>query len=133
MDLFFESLVCGVEDDTLKQVIHEINKINPYEFPLTSTFLFRALIESTIYYLLSQAGDLPKSKMPGLKGYVNHLIANPHHLPDDRARDVLDGVRSRGELDYLSISAHGQWAHADAGRIVSLANQLRQFIRSVVQ
>ncbi|WP_292983497.1 MULTISPECIES: hypothetical protein [unclassified Oceanicaulis] len=132
-DLFFESLVCGVEDDTLKQVIHEINKINPYEFPLTSTFLFRALIESTIYYLLSQAGDLPKSKMPGLKGYVNHLIANPHHLPDDRARDVLDGVRSRGELDYLSISAHGQWAHADAGRIVSLANQLRQFIRSVVQ
>ena len=31
-DLFFESLVCGVEDDTLKQVIHEINKINPYGY-----------------------------------------------------------------------------------------------------
>jgi uncharacterized protein YciI len=47
--------------------------------------------------------------------------------------DVIDAAKSQQAFDYLNIVAHQKWMNADPATVKSVANQLRNFIRHVVQ
>lgn len=135
-EYFFENLICTVMDNSCISVVDEITKINPKDYPLTSTFLIRALLESSLSYMIREAGEHRHVKSgrgdPGLSDLVRFTIQNPHLLPDERAIRVLRNAKDRGELDYLNIVIHGRWAQADAEKVVSIAKLLRELIRSIL-
>jgi hypothetical protein len=47
--------------------------------------------------------------------------------------DVIDAAKSQKAFEYLNIVVHQKWMNADPTSVKSVANQLRNFIRHVVE
>lgn len=133
-DRFFESLVCRISDNSVAAVVGEIKKINPETYPISATYLLRTLIELCLRRIISASGKtIPGKHDPTLTDMVNFALSNRDIFPSKRMADVIAAAKSQQAFDYLNIVAHQKWMDADPTIVKSVANQLRNFIRHVVQ
>lgn len=133
-DRFFESLVCRVQDNSIAAVVGEIKKINAEQYPISATYLLRTLVELCLRRLIGASGrSVPGSRDPALTDLVNFALNNRDIFPSPRMADVIDAARAQRCFDYLNIVVHQKWMNADATMVKTVANQLRNFIRHVVQ
>ena len=133
-DRFFESLVCRVSDNSIAAVVGEIKKISPETYPISATYLLRTLIELCLRRIINASGKtIPGKHDPTLTDLVNFALSNRDIFPSKRMADVIAAAKSQQAFDYLNIVAHQNWMNADPTTVKSVANQLRNFIRHVVQ
>jgi hypothetical protein len=133
-DRFFESLVCRVTDNSIAAVVSEIKKINPETYPISATYLLRTLIELCLRRIITASGkQVGGTRDPALSDLVNFSLNNRDIFPSKRMGDVIDSAKSQKAFDYLNIVAHQKWMDADPTMCKSVANQLRNFIRHVVE
>jgi hypothetical protein len=133
-DRFFESLVCRVADNSISAVVGEIKKISPETYPISATYLLRTLIELCLRRLIDASGKTVSGKHdPTLTDMVNFVLNNRNIFPSTRMADVIAAAKGQRAFDYLNIVAHQKWMNADPTLLKSVANQLRIFIRHVVQ
>lgn len=133
-DRFFESLVCRVSDNSIAAVVGEIKKINAEQYPISATYLLRTLVELCLRRLISASGrSVPGSRDPTLTDLVNFALSNRDIFPSPRMADVIEAARAQKCFDYLNIVVHQKWMNADANTVKTVANQLRNFIRHIVQ
>jgi hypothetical protein len=133
-DRFFESLVCGVTDNSIAAVVGEIKKINPETYAISATYLLRTLIELCLRRIIDASGkSIPGKQDSTLTDMVNFALNNRDIFPSTRMADVIASAKSQRAFDYLNIVVHQKWMDADPTIVKSVANQLRNFIRHVVQ
>lgn len=133
-DRFFESLVCRISDHSIAAVVGEIKKISPETYPVSATYLLRTLIELCLRKIIAASGKKPAgAKDPTLSEMVNFSLNNRDIFPSKRMADVINSAKSQKAFDYLNIVAHQKWMDADPAICKSVANQLRNFIRHVVE
>jgi hypothetical protein len=133
-DKFFESLVCGIRDNSIAAVVTEIKKISPDLHPISGTYLLRTLIELCLRRLIDASGrTVPGKQDPTLTELVNFALNNRDVFPLKRMGDVAASAKTQGSFEYLNIVAHQKWMNADPGTLKSTANQLRNFIQHVIQ
>jgi len=133
-DRFFESLVCRVSDNSIATVVTEIKKISPETYPISATYLLRTLIELCLRRLISNAGlKVSGTHDPSLSDLVKFALANRTVFPSKRMGDVIATAKSNNAFEYLNIVVHQKWMDADPNLVKSVANQLRSFIRHVVE
>jgi hypothetical protein len=133
-DRFFESLVCRVSDHSIAAVVVEIKKISPETYPISATYLLRTLIELCLRRIIAASGKkIGGTKDPTLSEMVNFSLNNRDIFPSKRMADVIEAAKSQKAFDYLNIVAHQKWMDADPTMCKSVANQLRNFIRHVVE
>lgn len=133
-DRFFESLVCRVSDHSIAAVVGEIKKISPETYPISATYLLRTLIELCLRRIIAASGKkISGSKDPTLTEMVNFALNNRDIFPSTRMADVIASAKSQKAFDYLNIVVHQKWMDADPTTCKSVANQLRNFIRHVVE
>jgi hypothetical protein len=133
-DRFFESLACRVSDHSIAAVVGEIKKISPETYPISATYLLRTLIELCLRRIIAASGKkIGGTKDPTLSEMVNFALNNRDIFPSKRMADVIDSAKSQKAFDYLNIVIHQKWMDADPTTCKSVANQLRNFIRHVVE
>lgn len=133
-DRFFESLVCGISDHSIAAVVIEIKKVNPETYPISATYLLRTLIELCLRRIIAASGkSVGGTRDPTLTDMVNFALNNRDIFPSRRMADVIESAKSQRAFDYLNIVAHQKWMDADPVLCKSVANQLRNFIRHVVE
>jgi hypothetical protein len=133
-DRFFESLVCRVADHPIAAVVGEIRKISPETYPISATYLLRTLIELCLRRIINASGKkIQGIKDPTLTDLVNFALNNRDIFPSKRMADVIESARSQKAFEYLNIVVHQKWMDADPTTCKSVANQLRNFIRHVVE
>lgn len=64
---------------------------------------------------------------------VNFALNNRDIFTSTRMADVIEAARAHKAFDYLNIVVHQKWMDADPTAVKSVANQLRNFIRHIVQ
>jgi hypothetical protein len=133
-DRFFESLVCRVPDHSIAAVVGEIKKISPETYPISATYLLRTLIELCLRRIIDASGkQIPGKHDPTLTEMVNFALNNRDIFTSTRMADVIAAAKSQKAFDYLNIVVHQKWMDADPTSVKSVANQLRNFIRHIVQ
>jgi hypothetical protein len=133
-DRFFESLVCRVPDHSIAAVVGEIKKISPEIYPISATYLLRTLIELCLRRLITASGRrISGTRDPTLTDMVNFSLSNRNIFPSTRMADVIAAAKANKAFDYLNIVAHQKWMDADPSTCKSVANQLRNFIRHIVE
>jgi|HubBroStandDraft_6_1064221.scaffolds.fasta_scaffold231850_2 hypothetical protein len=133
-DRFFESLICRVADNSIAAVVNEIKKISPETYPISATYLLRTLIELCLRRIIAASGKaLPGRHDPTLTDLVNFALQNRDVFPSTRMADVIAAAKAQQAFDYLNIVAHQRWMDADSTTVKSVANQLRNFIRHIVE
>jgi hypothetical protein len=133
-DRFFESLICRVSDNSVAAVVGEIKKVSPETYPISATYLLRTLVELCLRRIIGASGKtIPGKQDPTLTDMVNFALTNRDIFPSKRMADVIAAAKSQHAFDYLNIVAHQKWMNADPATVKSVANQLRNFIRHVVE
>jgi hypothetical protein len=133
-DRFFESLVCRVSDHSIAAVVGEIKKVSPETYPISATYLLRTLVELCLRRLIAASGKkIGGARDPTLTDMVNFSLNNRDIFPSPRMADVIAAARAQKAFEYLNIVAHQKWMDADTTMCKSVANQLRNFIRHVVE
>jgi hypothetical protein len=133
-DRFFESLICGVPDNSIAALVGEIKKISADTYPISATYLLRTLIELCLRRIIDASGKkIPGKHDPTLTEMVNFALNNRDIFPSTRMADVISSARAQKAFDYLNIVVHQKWMDADPTLVKSVANQLRNLIRQVVQ
>jgi hypothetical protein len=127
-------LACRVSDHSIAAVVGEIKKISPETYPISATYLLRTLIELCLRRIIAASGKkIGGTKDPTLSEMVNFALNNRDIFPSKRMADVIDSAKSQKAFDYLNIVIHQKWMDADPTTCKSVANQLRNFIRHVVE
>ena len=133
-DRFFESLVCRISDHSIAAVVSEIKKISPETYPISATYLLRTLVELCLRRLIAASGKkIGGARDPTLTDMVNFSLNNRDIFPSTRMADVIAAARAQRAFDYLNIVAHQKWMDANSTICKSVANQLRNFIRHIVE
>jgi len=137
--VFFEKLVCAVDDDRLIALTNEITKIMPADFPISSAMLLRALFESALTYQVNKAGktkELNKKNNGrdiGLQTLISFCANEQYKIfTYKRARDTLDAFEKTGMKDNLDFIVHGRWIEAEATLVETTARMLRPLITHIV-
>jgi hypothetical protein len=138
--VFFEKLVCSVDDDRLIDLTKEIKNIDPIDFPIASTMLLRALFESALTYQVRQAGKQKEmnKKANGRDISLQMLMnfcanENNNIFTHKRAADALVSFDKVGMKDHLDFIVHGRWAEADSAVVVTAGRLLRPLIKHIVE
>jgi len=144
--IFFENLICAVQDDRLIGITDEIKRIDYKDMRIAATMLLRGLLESALEYQIravKKYGDLHKqlqeknggkSKDVGLSDLMkfcrdkkNNVFISP------RIADALSNSSVSVYKDQLDIVIHGRWALADADILVKAATALRPIITYILE
>jgi len=138
--VFFEKLICAVDDDRLIALTGEITTILPDDYPISSAMLLRALFESALTYQVKKAdkaGELNKKNKGrdiGLQALISFCANNQNHIfSHHRAADVLKSFENSGLKDHLDFIVHGRWVEAEGSVVKTAARLLRPLITHIVQ
>lgn len=139
---FFETLECNVASERLIALTKEIKRIRYYDYPTASTFLARALLESSLLYCIkkkSMYGKLMKTNMspdkkdPGLKLIIQFCIEESEVLftNANRVRSLLNRWLKQHK-DYCDLVVHGEWLKANKTTLEQLSSETFPFIQKVL-
>lgn len=138
--IFFEKLVCAVDDDRLIALTDEIKQIQPVDFPIASAMLLRALFESALTYQVKKSGkskDLNKKsggKDTGLQALISFCGNKQNQVFSyQRAADALDSLEKAALKNHLDFIVHGRWVEADATVVETAARLVRPIIKHIVE
>lgn len=138
--VFFEKLVCTVDDDRLIALTDEITRIKPVDFPIASAMLLRALFESALTYQVKKAGkakELNKKNNGrdiGLQTLISFCTLEQNEIfTHKRAGDMLAAFEKAGMKDHLDFIVHGRWMEAEAALVETAARMLRPLITHIVE
>lgn len=138
--VFFEKLICSVDDDRLIELTKEIKNIDPVDFPIASTMLLRALFESALTYQVRKAGKQKEmNKKAGGRDITLQMLMNfcanenNNIFTHKRAADALASFDKVGMKDHLDFIVHGRWAEADSAVVVTAGRLLRPLIKHIVE
>ena len=138
--VFFEKLVCAVDDDRLIGLTNEIKNIVPEDFPIASMMLLRALFESALTYQVRKAGKQKEmNKKANGRDITLHALmnfcANENNgiFTHKRAADVLASFDKAGMKDHLDFIVHGRWAEADSAVVITAGRLLRPLIMHILE
>lgn len=143
-DTFFQSLVCPatLRDQRLITLSREISKLDHTKFPAAATFLLRALLESTLQYIVDTKGlrsplmqeylaENPAGKPePGLKFVINFVMNPRRRLFTGNVVNVLKKWQDHTKA-YCDIVIHGRWIEPSAHELEEVAKTTRLFITKV--
>lgn len=143
-DTFFQSLVCPptLRDQRLITLSREISKLDHTKFPAAATFLLRALLESTLQYIVDIKGlrgplmteylaESPAGRPePGLKFVIRFLMNPRRRLFTGNVVDVLKKWQDHTKA-YCDIVIHGRWIEPSAHELEEVAKTTRLFITKV--
>jgi hypothetical protein len=143
--VFFENLVCSVQDDRLIAITGEITRIDHKDMPVAAAMLLRGLFESALDFQIKVAkktsalhqfikdNNKGKLKDVGLEALMR-FCANKNNdvflIP--RICDQLTNFRSTGLKDQLDFVVHGRWAEASPEVIERAAKCLRPIINHIL-
>ena len=137
--VFFEKLVCAVDDDRLIALTEEIARIRPVDFPIACAMLLRSLFESALTYQVKKAGKTKElnKKSNGRDVGLQTLITfcgNPQNqiFTHKRAGDMLEAFDKAGMKDHLDFIVHGRWVEAESTLVDTAARMLRPLITHIV-
>lgn len=138
--VFFEKLICAIDDDRLISLTNEIRLIDPQGFPIASAMLLRALFESALSYQVRKIGkekelnkkvngrDVTLHALMNFCGNVNNGI-----FSHKRAVDVLLSFEKAGMKDHLDFIIHGRWTEADSSVVITAGRLLRPLIKHILE
>ena len=144
--LFFENLICAVQDDRLIGITDEIKRIDYKSMQIAATMLLRGLLESALDYQIrsvkkyefmhQQLKDNNKGRakdvglldlMKFCRDKKNNVFISP------RIADALSHSSVSIYKEQLDIVTHGKWALADADVLVKAATALRPIITYILE
>lgn len=138
--VFFEKLICAVDDDRLIALTDEIKLIDPSGFPIASAMLLRSLFESALTYQVRKNGkdkelnkkangrDVTLQTLMNFCGNVSNSI-----FSHKRAVDVLSSFEKAGMKDHLDFIIHGRWTEADSAVVITAGRLLRPLIKHILE
>jgi len=138
--IFFEKLVCAVDDDRLIAITDEITRIQPSGYPIASAMLLRALFESALTYQVKKSGkskELNKKnngKDIGLQALISFCANKQNEVFGyPRAADALGSLEKSALKNHLDFIVHGRWVEADATVVETAARLVRPIIKHIVE
>lgn len=138
--IFFEKLVCTVDDDRLIALTKEITQIDHTSFPIAASMLLRALFESSLLYKVKKANKIKElnkkanGKDIGLQALISFCGNGQNQIfTHQRAADALASFEKAGMKDHLDFVVHGLWVEAEPAVVETAARILRPLITHIVQ
>jgi len=138
--VFFEKLVCAVDDDRLIALTDEITRIQPANYPIASAMLLRALFESALTYQVKKAGKAKElnrkvgGKDIGLQALINFCANSQNDVfSHQRAASVLASLERAALKDHLDFIVHGRWVEAESAVVETAARLVRPLIKHIVE
>jgi hypothetical protein len=144
--IFFENLICAVQNDSLIGITDEIKRIDYKLMRIAATMLLRGLLESSLDYqirsvkkyedMYQQLKDKNngKSKDVGLLDLMKYCRDKKNNVfISPRIADALSHSSVSIYKEQLDIVTHGKWALADADVLVKAANALRPIISYILE
>lgn len=138
---FFENLSPKINDPRIVELAAELSEVDRTKFPISSSFLVRALLEACLYWCLKEKSHTSKfrqhcqakSKPQGLKILIEYCKSNAQELFADPsgARRTLN-VWVQSHKDYCDLIVHGNWISPSFSGLQQLAKDTRPFIEKVL-
>lgn len=136
--LFFENLVCHVQDDKLIKLAREIKDINHTRMPIAASLLLRAIFECALVYKLQHTkkwGELIKAegRDPGLAEIIKFCgnFQNGVFTEQNMCKALKSHTTVQAK-NYLDAVTHLKYQEADVITLESVANNLRQVIQYIL-
>lgn len=136
--VFFEHLVCHIQDDRLLKLTGELSKINHERMPIAASLLTRALFECVLVYKLQKMkrwGELIKveKRDPGLAAIIKFCgnISNGIFIEPNMCKTLQSHTTIQSK-NYLDAIAHLKYQEADPRMLESVANNLRQIMQHIL-
>lgn len=137
--IFFEHLVCHVQDDNLLCIMREIKRIDTAKMTLAATLLTRALLESALSFKVRQNkkwNDLQKKSghEPTLKDLIKYCANSGNGIfAENKICQILGSPTIAHAKDYLDSVVHMKYMQADEMTLLSTANNLRAIIQYILE
>lgn len=136
--LFFENLVCHVQDDKLIKLAREIKDINHTRMPIAASLLLRAIFECALVHKLQHTkkwGELIKAegRDPGLAEIIKFCgnFENGVFTEQNMCKALKSHTTVQAK-NYLDAVTHLKYQEADVITLESVANNLRQVIQYIL-
>jgi hypothetical protein len=136
--VFFEHLVCHIQDDRLLKLTGELSKINHVRMPIAASLLTRALFECVLVYKLQKmklwgAVIKEEKRAPGLAAVIKFCgnINNGVFIEANMCKTLQSHTTIQSK-NYLDAIAHLKYQEADPRMLESVANNLRQIMQHIL-
>jgi len=142
--VFFENLLCHVQDDILIKLAKELRDVNHLKMPVAASLLLRATFECALVYRIRKAkkwGDLmakqKQGKNPGRDPSLSDLISfasahsNGVFVEHNMCKALSSGTTKTAKA-YLDSMNHMKFQEADPQTLVSVANNIRAIIKYIL-
>lgn len=142
-EIFFENLACPIADERLQQLTREIVSVSRrvkglVDFPITASFLARALLEWSLLHHLKKHKLLGEAQAkfrcaadqyPGLSDLLSFAdsVSEVRYFPR-KIRAKCKFVRDHW-LNDLNCNVHNDFGNSTAHRLASIAADIRPIVR----
>jgi hypothetical protein len=143
--VFFETLVCNIQDDRLAQVASELRVIDHRKLPTSAAFLVRALVEATLEWCVRHANlqkaiqtefktANPTAKFgPGLEFYLNFVTGNYDKIFSDKEIKRPLSQWLHQHKDGLDMVIHGKWrTNITVNNLETVASMIRPAVQRIL-
>ncbi len=136
---YFRKLECSIKNERLSILTDEISRLPVKTYPTAAVMLTRALIESSLLYLIENKGLLPQLKKQcqnkcGLDDVINFTIDHATQLFNDKSMAnplrFLQGTG--GHRVYMNDIVHGNWVDPTPGAVGAIAGDVRNLIQAIL-
>lgn len=143
-DKYFESLTCDVKDQRLIRLTIELSELSRPErinkFPLATSMLTRAILESSLKYQLDKQKMLKEYRIQYKSDHLDNLIRyvkkNAESLFDastaNQVKKTLNIFLNRVELTYLNSLVHGDFLDPTPDHIHNVAGDIRKLLQAIL-
>lgn len=159
--LFPRSMVCGLNNQRVKNLLHELQKLSPAKFPNASAFTLRSFLEISVYCFLNDKGEIsimqqeylaeikkrnlgrPPAKQrkpepnwtPNLSAMMARLVDPQKALIKNRhtSKALAKVIREEAELFGLNLLTHNSTYHPTETRLRAVALNLEEFFKEILE
>lgn len=136
---YFGKLECRINEPRLDLLSDEISRLPVKTYPAAAVFLTRALIESSLLYLIKTKGMLPQLKKQcqnkcGLDEVINFTITNSARLFNDptMANPLRFLQGTGGHRVYMNDVVHGNWVDPTPAAVEAIAGDVRELVQAIL-
>ncbi len=142
---YFEKLICTVQDQRLARLTLELSELSKgkriEQFPLATTLLIRALVDSALRYQIVKKGKKEEIQKIENKNMENLDLDTIVTFAINKAEDLFDDPRSakaslqafqRNHRTYLNHVVHGLWVDPTPSHIEGIAGDIRELLRKIL-
>src|SRR6266404_3101689 len=155
--LISRSVVCGINNQRVKNLLQELQKLQPEKFPNASAFTFRSFLEISVYCFLNAKGEISKMQQeyladikkknltrtsdrqikaepgwtPNLSAMMGRVADSGRALIKNRhtTKALAKVIRDDAELFGFNLLTHNSTYHPTAPRLRATALNLEEFFK----